>query len=126
MGVTAAAGAAGAALVEPAPARGDVVWDAAFRSWVPEIFQPLPDPPSHTPAIVIGSGFGGPALNNFFARGVSQDAQTISEQGKLMVSMLERFDKKLEEIGEYMDELDARMTRLERADRASKGKEAQQ
>lgn len=76
--------------------------------------------------LMLGSGFGGPALNNFFARGVSQDAQTISEQGKLMVSMLERFDKKLEEIGEYMDELDARMTRLERADRASKGKEAQQ
>ncbi|WP_409563516.1 MULTISPECIES: GMC oxidoreductase [unclassified Gordonia (in: high G+C Gram-positive bacteria)] len=59
MGVTAAAGATGAALAAPAPARGDVVWDAAFRSWVPEIFQPLPDPPSHTTAVVIGSGFGG-------------------------------------------------------------------
>lgn len=73
--------------------------------------------------LMLGSGFGGPALNNFFARNVSQDAQTISEQGKLMVSMLERFDKKLEQIGDHMDELDSRMTRLERADRASKSKE---
>ncbi|WP_054813441.1 GMC oxidoreductase [Nocardia arizonensis] len=30
-----------------------------YRSLVPEIFAPLPDPPDHTPAIVIGSGFGG-------------------------------------------------------------------
>ncbi|MFC4376763.1 GMC oxidoreductase [Nocardia halotolerans] len=31
---------------------------AMFPSWVPEIFEPVPDAPEHTPAIVIGSGFG--------------------------------------------------------------------
>ncbi|MDO3650763.1 GMC oxidoreductase [Nocardia mangyaensis] len=29
-----------------------------FRTWVPEIFEPIPDAPEHSPAIVIGSGFG--------------------------------------------------------------------
>lgn len=29
-----------------------------YRALVPEIFAPLPDPPEHTEAIVIGSGFG--------------------------------------------------------------------
>ncbi|UGT52895.1 GMC oxidoreductase [Nocardia asteroides] len=32
--------------------------EAMFRTWVPEIFEPVPDPPAHTQAIVIGSGFG--------------------------------------------------------------------
>ncbi|MBW0270680.1 cholesterol oxidase [Nocardia sp. MH4] len=32
--------------------------EAMFRTWVPEIFEPLPDAPAHTEAIVIGSGFG--------------------------------------------------------------------
>ena len=59
MGVTAAAGATGAALAAPAPARGDVVWDAAFRSWVPKSSSRCPIRPSHTTAVVIGSGFGG-------------------------------------------------------------------
>lgn len=30
-----------------------------YRSWVPEIFAPQPDPPDHSEVIVIGSGFGG-------------------------------------------------------------------
>ena len=30
-----------------------------YRTLVPEIFAPLPDPADHMPAIVIGSGFGG-------------------------------------------------------------------
>lgn len=29
-----------------------------YRALVPEIFAPLPDPPDHVPAIVVGSGFG--------------------------------------------------------------------
>ncbi|WP_228836694.1 GMC oxidoreductase [Nocardia brasiliensis] len=36
----------------------DPVWNLLFQAWVPEIFAPLPDPPEHSPAIVIGSGFG--------------------------------------------------------------------
>ncbi|WP_170264290.1 GMC oxidoreductase [Nocardia uniformis] len=35
-----------------------VLWEELFKEWVPEIFAPLPDPPEHTEAIVIGSGFG--------------------------------------------------------------------
>ncbi|WP_225730813.1 MULTISPECIES: GMC oxidoreductase [unclassified Nocardia] len=51
-------GAVGSALRAPRAAAGDPIWDLLFRIWVPEIFAPLPDPPDHTPAIVIGSGFG--------------------------------------------------------------------
>ncbi|MFB7877412.1 GMC oxidoreductase [Nocardia sp. NPDC056064] len=32
--------------------------EAMFQSWVPEIFAPIPDAPEHSPALVIGSGFG--------------------------------------------------------------------
>jgi cholesterol oxidase len=39
-------------------ANANIDWDTMFRSWVPEIFAPLPDPPEHTDAIVVGSGFG--------------------------------------------------------------------
>ncbi|MBF6223952.1 GMC family oxidoreductase [Nocardia abscessus] len=39
-------------------ASADPVWEGLFRTWVPEIFAPIPDPPEHSPAIVIGSGFG--------------------------------------------------------------------
>ncbi|MGO4616648.1 GMC oxidoreductase [Nocardia sp. 2YAB30] len=39
-------------------ASADPMWEGLFRAWVPEIFAPLPDPPEHSPAIVIGSGFG--------------------------------------------------------------------
>lgn len=42
---------AGAATANP-------LWNALFQAWVPEIFAPLPDPPDHSEAIVIGSGFG--------------------------------------------------------------------
>ncbi|RMI35705.1 GMC family oxidoreductase [Nocardia stercoris] len=37
------------------PAVADV---SQIRDWVPEIFAPLPDPPEHSPVIIIGSGFG--------------------------------------------------------------------
>ena len=30
-----------------------------YRALVPEIFQPIPRPPTYTPALIIGSGFGG-------------------------------------------------------------------
>ncbi|MFI5781352.1 GMC oxidoreductase [Nocardia sp. NPDC051570] len=40
------------------PAAADPVWNELFRQWVPEIYAPLPDPPEHTEAIVVGSGFG--------------------------------------------------------------------
>ncbi len=59
MGVATAAGVAGPALVSPPRAHADDAWVSTFRSWVPEIFAPLPDPPAHTEALVIGSGFGG-------------------------------------------------------------------
>jgi cholesterol oxidase len=39
-------------------ASADPIWSDLFRQWVPEIFAPLPDPPDHTEAIVVGSGFG--------------------------------------------------------------------
>lgn len=35
-----------------------ILWETLFQEWVPEIFAPLADPPEHTEAIVIGSGFG--------------------------------------------------------------------
>lgn len=42
-----------------APAAADVpLWNELFRNWVPEIFAPVPDPPDHSPAIIVGSGFG--------------------------------------------------------------------
>ncbi|MBO0853658.1 MAG: GMC family oxidoreductase, partial [Nocardia sp.] len=56
-GVMALLGATGAVRGN-GPAHADPVWHELFRQWVPEIFAPLPDPPEHSPAIVIGSGFG--------------------------------------------------------------------
>ncbi|MBF6173313.1 GMC family oxidoreductase [Nocardia blacklockiae] len=56
-GTAALLGAAGAAH-GAGPAAADPVWDELFRGWVPEIFAPLPDPPEHSPAIIVGSGFG--------------------------------------------------------------------
>ncbi|WP_227998046.1 GMC oxidoreductase [Nocardia australiensis] len=50
-------GAGGTAL-HTGSAAADPIWGSLFRDWVPEIFAPLPDPPDHSPAIVIGSGFG--------------------------------------------------------------------
>ena len=44
------------------PARGEEYdlspQSSTYRTLVPEIFAPLPDPADHVPAIVIGSGFG--------------------------------------------------------------------
>lgn len=56
-GAAALLGAGGTAL-NVGTAVADPVWHGLFRTWVPEIFAPLPDPPAHSPAIVIGSGFG--------------------------------------------------------------------
>ncbi|MDN2499679.1 GMC oxidoreductase [Nocardia nova] len=50
-------GATGA-LRETGTATADPAWNGMFRNWVSEIFVPQPDPPAHTEAIVIGSGFG--------------------------------------------------------------------
>ncbi|MEV5836382.1 GMC oxidoreductase [Nocardia sp. NPDC052112] len=51
---------------------------SVYRMLVPEIFAPLPDPPDHVPAIVIGSGFGGAIT-----------ALRLSESG-VQVAVLER------------------------------------
>ncbi|GAB2700643.1 GMC oxidoreductase [Nocardia thraciensis] len=51
LGVAGSAHGAGTAAADP-------LWNELFRGWVPEIFAPLPDPPEHSPAIVVGSGFG--------------------------------------------------------------------
>ncbi|MFQ6394694.1 GMC oxidoreductase [Nocardia sp. KC 131] len=56
-GAAALLGAAGTTL-STGTAAADPFWHGLFRNWVPEIFAPLPDPPAHSPAIVIGSGFG--------------------------------------------------------------------
>ncbi|WP_449289753.1 GMC oxidoreductase [Nocardia rhizosphaerae] len=55
-GLAALAGAVGTTLTMP-PATADPR-EVMFRSWVPEIFAPIPDAPAHTEAIVVGSGFG--------------------------------------------------------------------
>ncbi|MCX0270092.1 GMC oxidoreductase [Nocardia zapadnayensis] len=39
-------------------AAAEPIWHELFAQWVPEIFGPVPAPPEHTEAIVIGSGFG--------------------------------------------------------------------
>ncbi|MCX4093717.1 GMC oxidoreductase [Nocardia sp. alder85J] len=55
----AAAALSGAAgMYRAGGASADATWDNLFRGWVPEIFAPLPDPPEHSEAIVVGSGFG--------------------------------------------------------------------
>ncbi|WP_327143228.1 GMC oxidoreductase [Nocardia sp. NBC_01327] len=48
----------GAAVRGAGVASANPLWNALFQAWVPEIFAPLPDPPEHSEAIVIGSGFG--------------------------------------------------------------------
>jgi cholesterol oxidase len=47
-----------AAATGTGPATADPVWNDLFHAWVPEIFAPLPDPPEHSEAIIVGSGFG--------------------------------------------------------------------
>ncbi|MGV9332587.1 GMC oxidoreductase [Nocardia sp. NPDC003726] len=56
-GTAALLGAVGT-MTGTAAASANPMWEALFRAWVPEIFAPIPDPPEHSPAIVIGSGFG--------------------------------------------------------------------
>ncbi|MEV0250046.1 GMC oxidoreductase [Nocardia sp. NPDC050712] len=57
-GVAAVLGAAGPVLRAGTAAAANPSGPGQFRQWVPEIFAPLADPPEHTPAIVVGSGFG--------------------------------------------------------------------
>ncbi|MEU8894945.1 GMC oxidoreductase [Nocardia sp. NPDC048505] len=57
-GVAAVLGAAGPALSAGRAVAANPAGPGQFQQWVPEIFAPLPDPPEHTQAIVIGSGFG--------------------------------------------------------------------
>lgn len=56
-GAAALIGAAGTMSAQPRAA-AQPMWHDLFREWVPEIFAPIPDPPEHTEAIIIGSGFG--------------------------------------------------------------------
>lgn len=58
-GVAGAAVGAGLRISPQANALVEPIGAAAYRLIVPEIFAPLPDPPEHTEAIIIGSGFGG-------------------------------------------------------------------
>ncbi|WP_308014477.1 GMC oxidoreductase [Nocardia coffeae] len=53
-----AAGSATAGVSGSTRASAGPIWDDLFRHWVSEIFAPLPDPPDHTEAIIVGSGFG--------------------------------------------------------------------
>ncbi|MBP2187952.1 GMC oxidoreductase [Nocardia goodfellowii] len=57
-GVAAVLGAAGPTLSAGTATAANPSGPGQFREWVPEIFAPLADPPEHTEAIVIGSGFG--------------------------------------------------------------------
>lgn len=52
-----ASGSANAEVGKPEPIDADAKV-AMYASLVPEIFRPLPDPPDHVQAIVVGSGFG--------------------------------------------------------------------
>ncbi|WP_432278228.1 GMC oxidoreductase [Nocardia carnea] len=55
-------GAVGSGVAKPGSvlprAAAQPIWHELFAQWVPEIFEPIPDAPQHTEAIVIGSGFG--------------------------------------------------------------------
>ncbi|MGN2634729.1 GMC oxidoreductase [Nocardia takedensis] len=79
-GAAALLGAAGPSLAAR-PAAADPIWYSVFREWVPELFAPLADPPEHTPAIVVGSGFGAAVTALRLAEaGV---ATTVLERGSL-------------------------------------------
>jgi cholesterol oxidase len=52
-------GAAGLVAALPGTAQAGPLEVLNYRLTVPEIFAPLPDPPELSPAIVIGTGFGG-------------------------------------------------------------------
>jgi cholesterol oxidase len=79
----ATAGALGAAAVPltagAAAAGADPLAVARYRKQVPEIFRPLADPPAHSQALIIGSGFGAAATMLRLARaGVTT---TVLERG---------------------------------------------
>nr|WP_280417881.1 GMC oxidoreductase [Nocardia carnea] len=61
-GMAALVGAVGSGVAKPGSvlprAAAQPIWHELFAQWVPEIFEPIPDAPQHTEAIVIGSGFG--------------------------------------------------------------------
>ena len=62
VGTAALVGAVGSVIAKPGSvlprAAAQPIWHELFAQWVPEIFEPVPDAPQHTEAIVIGSGFG--------------------------------------------------------------------
>lgn len=60
-------------------AAADPIWHELFRQWVPEIFRPVSDPPEHTEAIVVGSGFGAAATALRLAE--AGIANTVLERG---------------------------------------------
>ncbi|WP_109522749.1 MULTISPECIES: GMC oxidoreductase [Nocardia] len=78
-GAAALFGAAGGSVLGTRPAAADPLWFNLFREWVPEIFATLPDPPEHSPAIVIGSGFGASVTALRLAQ--SGVATTVLERG---------------------------------------------
>ena len=61
-GTAALVAAVGSVIAKPGSvlprAAAQPIWHELFAQWVPEIFEPVPDAPQHTEAIVIGSGFG--------------------------------------------------------------------
>ncbi|MFF0541692.1 GMC oxidoreductase [Nocardia thailandica] len=80
-GLAAFAGAVGTTLQPPVRALANPAGEALFRGWVPEIFAPIPDAPQHSPAIVIGSGFGAAVTALRLAE--AGIANTVLERGSL-------------------------------------------
>ncbi|GGK60882.1 GMC oxidoreductase [Nocardia camponoti] len=78
-GLAAAAGMAGSVGFDLPKASADPVWESLFRQWVPEIFAQTADAPQHSPAIVIGSGFG--AAVTAFRLAQANIANTVLERG---------------------------------------------
>lgn len=52
-------GAAGATSLIPISTEAEASREALYRLQIPELFTPVPKPPDHSRALVIGSGFGG-------------------------------------------------------------------
>lgn len=52
-------GMGAATLASPRPSRAAIGSSLFYRLLVPELFVEVPRPPAHTPALIIGSGFGG-------------------------------------------------------------------